>query len=162
LTKKVRQMMYRLTNCDSYPDLMSLFQNKHKTCFVLVLCVLLVGTTACGEIGKAETSLSTPQAKVSNAAAAADWPTYHRDKARSGYVKDMPDPQRLTVAWNTRLDGAVYAQPLAINGHILAATENNTIYSLEPLTGKVEWQTHIDAPVPRSKLPCGNIDPLGI
>jgi outer membrane protein assembly factor BamB len=74
----------------------------------------------------------------------------------------MPDPQRLTIAWNTRLDGAVYAEPLAINGHIFAATENNTIYSLEPQTGKIEWQTHIDAPVPQSKLPCGNIDPLGI
>src|SRR5579884_668404 len=91
-----------------------------------------------------------------------DWPTYHHDNMRSGYVSGMPDPQHLTVAWNARLDGAVYAEPLAIDGHILAATENNTIYSLDVQSGKIEWQTHIAAPVSHSKLPCGNIDPLGI
>jgi outer membrane protein assembly factor BamB len=51
---------------------------------------------------------------------------------------------------------------LAIGGHIFAATENNTIYSLDPQSGHIEWQTHIAPPVPRSKLPCGNINPLGI
>src|SRR5574342_712210 len=38
---------------------------------------------------------------------AADWTTYHRDNTRSGYLPDMPDPQQLTVAWSTPLDGAV-------------------------------------------------------
>jgi len=93
---------------------------------------------------------------------AQDWPTYHRDNVRSGYVENMPDLQHLNVAWSTRLDGAVYAQPLAIDGHVIAATENNTVYSLNPQTGRIEWQTHIATPVPRSQLPCGNINPLGI
>jgi outer membrane protein assembly factor BamB len=92
----------------------------------------------------------------------ADWPTYHRDNARTGYLPDMPDPQQLKVAWNTPLDGAVYAEPLVIGGHIIAVTENNSLYSLNADTGQVQWQTNIGSPATRSELPCGNIDPLGI
>jgi outer membrane protein assembly factor BamB len=91
-----------------------------------------------------------------------DWTTYHRDNARTGYVPNMPDPQQLTVAWNVALDGAVYAEPLVVGGHILVATESNSVYSLDARTGQVEWHTNIGEPVPRSALPCGNIDPLGI
>ena len=74
----------------------------------------------------------------------------------------MPDPQQLTSAWNTSLDAAVYAEPLVVGGHVVVATENNTVYSLNPQTGQVEWQTNIGAPAQRSELPCGNIAPLGI
>jgi len=74
----------------------------------------------------------------------------------------MPDPQQLAVAWSTALDGAVYAEPLVVGGHVLVATEGNTLYSLDARTGQIEWQTHIGEPVPLSELPCGNIDPLGI
>ncbi len=105
---------------------------------------------------------TTSPAASNSAAAGADWPTYHRDNARTGYLPDMPDPQQLTVAWNTPLDGAVYAEPLVVGGHILVATENNSLYSLNADTGQVEWQTNIGSPVPSSALPCGNIDPLGI
>jgi outer membrane protein assembly factor BamB len=91
-----------------------------------------------------------------------DWPTYHRDSTRSGYLPDMPDPQQLAVAWSTQLDGAVYAEPLIVGGHIIGATENNSLYSLNADTGEVEWRTHVGDPVPGSALPCGNIDPLGI
>ena len=97
-----------------------------------------------------------------SSAAGADWPTYHRDNARTGSLPDMPDPQQLTIAWNTPLDGAVYAEPLVVGGHIIVATENNSLYSLNADTGQVEWQTNIGNPATRSELPCGNIDPLGI
>lgn len=91
-----------------------------------------------------------------------DWTTYHRDNARTGYIPSLPDPQSLAVAWNTRLDGAVYAEPLVVGGHVLVATEGDTVYSLNGETGAVEWRTNLGAPVPRSALPCGNINPLGI
>ncbi len=87
---------------------------------------------------------------------------YHRDNARTGYLPNLPDPQQLTVAWNVALDGAVYAEPLVVGGHVIVATEGDTIYSLNAGTGQVEWHTNIGSPVSRSKLPCGNIDPLGI
>jgi len=56
----------------------------------------------------------------------------------------------------------VYAEALVVGGHIIVATENNSLYSLNADTGQVEWQTNIGSPVPSSALPCGNIDPLGI
>src|SRR5574339_920561 len=75
-------------------------------------------------------SVTNPPASTTPAPVGADWPTYHRDNARSGYLPDMPDPQQLTVAWNTQVDGAVYAEPLVVSGHVIVATENNSLYSL--------------------------------
>ncbi len=107
-------------------------------------------------------SATTLPSSTNAAGTSTNWPTYHRDNTRTGYLPDMPDPQQLTVTWNTPLDGAVYAEPLVVDGHIIAATENNSLYSLNADTGQVEWQTHIGDPVSGSALPCGNIDPLGI
>src|SRR5207249_3103309 len=42
------------------------------------------------------------------------------------------------------------------------ATEHDTVYALAVSDGHVEWSSPIGTPQPRSKLPCGNIDPLGI
>lgn len=81
---------------------------------------------------------------------------------RTGYLPNVPDPQKLAVVWNRTLDGAVYAEPLVINGHVIVATEGDSVYSLNANTGQIEWRTHIGDPVPRSALPCGNINPLGI
>jgi polyvinyl alcohol dehydrogenase (cytochrome) len=94
--------------------------------------------------------------------AATDWPTYHRDNARTGAAPDLAPLGTLGTAWHAALDGAVYGQPLVVGGSVLAATEHDTIYALDPATGAVRWSTHIGEPVPRSSLPCGNIDPLGI
>jgi len=53
----------------------------------------------------------------------------------------------LTKVWTAKLDGAVYAEPLVIGGHILAVTENDTAYSLDPKTGAVQWSKHLGTPV---------------
>jgi len=91
-----------------------------------------------------------------------DWTMYHADPARTGYVAGMPNPTRLTRLWTTQLDGAVYAEPLVVAGHVLVATENDTLYALDARTGQVQWRLSVGAPVPLSALPCGNIDSLGI
>ncbi len=36
-----------------------------------------------------------------------DWPTYHHDNARTGYLANEPDPKRLIPAWTAKLDHAV-------------------------------------------------------
>jgi len=36
------------------------------------------------------------------------------------------------------------------------------MYALDATTGRLRWQRNVGQPVPRAKLPCGNIDPLGI
>ena len=48
------------------------------------------------------------------------------------------------------------------NGIILVTTESNNVYALDGVTGKTMWQRALGKPAPRSALPCGNIDPLGI
>jgi outer membrane protein assembly factor BamB len=68
----------------------------------------------------------------------------------------------LARAWEAALDGAVYGQPLVVGDRVFAATENDTVYALDSTSGRVLWATHVGTPMPRSQLPCGNIDPLGI
>jgi polyvinyl alcohol dehydrogenase (cytochrome) len=64
------------------------------------------------------------------------------------------------VAWAAGLDGDVYASPLIVAGHVLAATENNTVYSLDLFSGSVVWKVHLGEPVDAGSLPCGNIGPV--
>jgi outer membrane protein assembly factor BamB len=93
----------------------------------------------------------------------ADWPLYHRDPARTGNDPAFP-PFRgsLTRAWSTPLDGAVYGEPLVVDGRVIAATEGDSVYALDPASGRIVWRRHLGSPVPLASLPCGDIDPLGI
>jgi outer membrane protein assembly factor BamB len=63
-------------------------------------------------------------------------------------------------AWRAAVDGDVYASPLIVSGHVLVATENNTVYSLDLFTGAVVWKRHLGEPVDASTLPCGDIAPV--
>jgi outer membrane protein assembly factor BamB len=90
-----------------------------------------------------------------------DWTTYHGDPGRTG-VRPAGPTGTPALAWHADLDGAVYGQPLVVGGRVLAATENDSIYSLDLTSGKVLWRSHVGTPVAQRTLPCGNIDPLGI
>jgi outer membrane protein assembly factor BamB len=92
----------------------------------------------------------------------ADWPTYHGDVTRSGYVAAGPDPSGPAVAWQAALDGKVYASPLVSGAMVVAATEGGSLYGLDAATGAVRWRTHLADSLPGAALPCGNIDPIGI
>ncbi len=117
-----------------------------------------------GTIAAADPAAGQPvnQSATLAAATAANWPVYHRNAARTGYDPGFPAPGTLTKAWSASLDGAVYGQPIVVGGKVFAATENDTVYALDPASGAVLWQHHLGTPVPLSTLPCGNIDPLGI
>ncbi len=91
-----------------------------------------------------------------------DWLTYHGDNARTGEAKKLAPLGNLAQAWHAALDGAVYGQPLVVGKRILAATENDTVYALDPTTGNTLWSAHVGEPEPQSELPCGDIDPLGV
>lgn len=129
----------------------------------LIFLVMTLTMAACGSTGA---PLTRPTAVTDYTPlpmqSGLDWPTYHRDAQRSGYLADFPDPQRLTRAWTAQLDGAVYAEPLVVGGTIFAATEADTLYALSASTGQIAWQVHVGTPVSLKDLPCGNIDPLGI
>jgi len=132
--------------------------------------------TACGATPQPPAAQTTPTATAPTAPTGpaptsnppdpnTDWTTYHHDNARTGVGSLSPlDPRTgpLRIAWQANLDGSVYGQPLAVGDTILAATENDTVYALNADTGAVRWSAHLGTPVPRSALPCGDIDPLGI
>ena len=126
----------------------------------------LNGTACTGGVTGSPTPTSpTPTSASptpSSSQTAGDWPTYHRDNARDGNATDLAPLSTLSVDWTTTLDGAVYGQPLVVGGRIFAATENDTVYALDPDTGGTVWSAHVGAPEPLSDLPCGNINPLGI
>jgi outer membrane protein assembly factor BamB len=113
----------------------------------------------------AATSPAAPRPRPSGSQSApsgTDWPTYHRDAARTGAAPATPAAGPLAIAWRRHFDGAVYGQPLVIGGLVIAATEGDTVYGLDRATGRVRWHVSLGTPVPLSALPCGDIDPLGI
>ncbi len=136
----------------------------------LALLTLTLTLAACG--GGAKEPALPPAAPAASGApsplasappvGAGDWPTYHHDNGRSGVAPGFPAVSSISAAWRAKLDGAVYGQPLVIGNRLLAATENDTVYGLDATTGAQLWSQHVGTPVPRSDLPCGNIDPLGI
>jgi outer membrane protein assembly factor BamB len=74
----------------------------------------------------------------------------------------MSDPTRFTNLWKQTLDGAVYAEPLVVEGQVIVATEKDSLYAIDTQSGQIRWHTTVGSPVPLSSLPCGNVDPLGI
>ena len=96
-------------------------------------------------------------------ASAADWPVYHFDAQRSGNYPSFPTfTGSLAPGWSAVLDGAVYGQPLVVNGVVIAATEGDSVYAIDSGTGAIMWHRNLGTPVPLSSLPCGDINPLGI
>jgi outer membrane protein assembly factor BamB len=93
---------------------------------------------------------------------ATGWPTYHATNDRAGLATGATRPSSLALSWTGHVDGAVYGQPLVVGTSVIAATENNTVYSFDLATGAPLWRAHLASPIARSDLPCGNIDPLGI
>ncbi len=106
---------------------------------------------------------SVASAGAANVATPADWPVYHLNSGRTGDSTAFPAfGGTLAAGWSAALDGAVYAEPLVVNGTVIAATEGDSVYALDPGSGAVLWRRNLGTPVPLSSLPCGDIDPLGI
>ena len=134
---------------------------------LVALMVVLAGCSSgsSGSDPSAPVSASPPSRASASGSGAAnsgtDWPTYHGDAQRTGRSATFPAPVRLTVA-ALKLDAAVYASPIVVNGITVVATERNTLYGLGT-SGRQLWSTHLGDPARRSTdLPCGNIDPSGI
>lgn len=111
--------------------------------------------------GNGVTSAETVTSSPGGASGFSDWPTYHRSDDRAGHAQGVVKGP-LHRAWTAKLDGAVYGEPLVVGGALIAATENDSVYGLNPRTGKQLWRTHLGTPQNQSQLPCGDINPLGI
>ena len=130
---------------------------------LVALAVVLAGCSS-GSSGPDASAPAIESAPNGSGAAnsGTDWPTYHGDAQRTGRSPSFPAPTRLAVAAALKLDAAVYASPIVVNGITVVATERNTLYGLDA-SGRQLWSTHLGDPAQRSTdLPCGNIDPSGI
>ena len=99
---------------------------------------------------------------------------YHNNASRDGlYIDSAFTPAaaanlRRDLHFDGTISGAVYAQPLYIEGgpdgraKIIVVTESNNVYALDAVDGSIIWQLSVGAPVPADYLACTKIDPLGI
>lgn len=94
----------------------------------------------------------------------AGWPTDHGDNRRSGSATTAAKFRSFSPGFTRTLDGAVYGSPILAGGNVIVATENNTVYALDPANGAEKWQRHLRTPISdSSQLACpGNIRPTGI
>jgi hypothetical protein len=122
-----------------------------------------VASAAPTVIPSAATSAAPPSGSVEpQSTVYANWPTYHGSNYRGGYAATMPAVSGAPrVVKKLALDGAVYASPIVINGIVIVATENDTVYAFNSSYTQL-WKRHLGTPSPGSERPCGNIDPLGI
>lgn len=128
-----------------------------------LVCALLLSlaAAACGSSSSGTARSPRPPVTTSpSPALSADWPEYHRDPIRAGIGPARPALTSPRVAWTANVDGDVYASPLIIAGHVIVATENNTVYSLDLFSGDPVWKIHLGDPVDASSLPCGDISPV--
>jgi outer membrane protein assembly factor BamB len=112
--------------------------------------------------GTATQSSSGTRSTVQRPAHDVDWPTYHAVNARTGAVADGPPLGQVRRLWSAPVDAAVYAEPLVIDGKVIVATENDSVYAFDAANGTRLWAVHLGTPVAGSSLPCGDIDPSGI
>jgi len=121
---------------------------------------------ACSSGSKSSDNPTVEGSAPTTAAAAntsESWATYHHDAARTDVADDQAPIGQVHKAWTSpALDGDIYAQPLVVGGHVIAATERNSVYALDAASGTQVWRAQLGTPVSGGSLPCGNIDPSGI
>ena len=99
---------------------------------------------------------------------------HHNNATRDGVYVDAAFTRaaagglRQDLFFQATYQGPVDAQPLYWGGGeggqalLLVFTERNEVIALDPISGRLIWSRLVDTPVPRSALPCGIIDPVGI
>jgi hypothetical protein len=92
------------------------------------------------------------------------------DQGRSGWYPDEAalSPSAVTSPsfgeqFATQLNSQIYAQPIVADGVLLAVTEDNDAYGLNPTTGAVEWHDNFGTPWNPLTIDCGDLVPsIGI
>jgi outer membrane protein assembly factor BamB len=86
------------------------------------------------------------------------WASFQHDGQISGADPSQAQVTAVAPGWTSaNLDGLLVAQPLEVGGHVLVATENNTVYALNAADGSVAWHTNLGTAVMASTLPCGRL-----
>jgi outer membrane protein assembly factor BamB len=103
----------------------------------------------------------TTTTSVGKAVHFTNWPNFHRTASKSGHTRQRVHLP-LHHAWRASLDGSVWSEPVIARGTLIAGTEHDSVYGLDPHTGKQRWHTRLGSPEPASLQPCGDINPIGI
>jgi hypothetical protein len=116
-----------------------------------------------------------PRASNSDGGRRADYVLqYHNSPGRDGVYVDSTLTKAAAMTFHidpkfkAKIAGAIYAQLLYVAGGsrgkdiIIAASEENNVAAFDAITGRAVWNRHLGPPVPLWRLPCGNINPLGI
>jgi hypothetical protein len=61
--------------------------------------------------------------------------------------------------FSTRLDGAVYAQPLVFDGTVIVTTEKANAYGVNASTGAIEWHRSFGNPFKSATIGCSDLKP---
>lgn len=95
-----------------------------------------------------------------------DEPTISADQQRDGWDSNEPNLSPAVVGggtfgqlFSTAVNGQIYAQPLAVGGSVIVATENDWVYSLNAETGAVNWSLSLGPAWPSTVVGCGDLTP---
>ena len=98
--------------------------------------------------------------------ARADETTVSQDLLRTAWDPNEPGLSPATVSgsgfgqlFSTAVNGQVYGQPIVVGQSVIVATENNWVYSLNAVTGAVNWSISLGPDWPSSTLGCGDLTP---
>ncbi len=61
--------------------------------------------------------------------------------------------------FDTTVQGQVYAQPLVSGNTLLAATEDNWIYGIDPQSGAIQWSRNVGTPWNSADIGCTDLEP---
>lgn len=116
----------------------------------LMIGSALLVTTVTSSVSEATTAV----------AAASTWTVYHGDASGTGVSTVLKSVATSKKAWTSpALNGEIYGEPLVFSGRVFVATENDVVYALSSVNGRVVWSRHVAGAVPSPKLPCGDISP---
>ena len=97
-------------------------------------------------------------------AARADEYTTSQDTLRDGWDQAEPGLSPSVVSTSsfgqrfaTKVNGQVFAQPLVVGSTVIVATENDSVYGINTVTGVVQWSRSLGTPYHITT--CGNIAP---
>jgi Abnormal spindle-like microcephaly-assoc'd, ASPM-SPD-2-Hydin/PQQ-like domain len=63
--------------------------------------------------------------------------------------------KRFGEIFETRVNGQVFAQPLVVGNSVLVATEDDYVYSINRVTGRVNWSRQLGTPYAAAAEDCG-------
>ena len=93
--------------------------------------------TASGDrLEKGPAFAKNPQSAIRNPA---DWPTYRRDSARSGFAPTAV-PAGLRQAWRAKIGGPLSAVTVAGGKLFVASVDDHTIHALDARSGRPAWR----------------------